>query len=134
MRKLHSWSALFTCIDFAVLTFVAIAPVVCFGQSSATQISSSPFAHHELAVYQAFLADYRRGRSETLNVADLTDILQPDEGDYASCMKGFPKSAPINVVHRLPPEFAVQNHLRIVDPKAHKIDDPERCHAEGSVR
>lgn len=103
---------------------VAIVPAGS-AQPNQKQVSSSPFTEDQVAVYQAFLADYRRGRAETLNVAELTDILQPDEGDYGGCMKGFPKSSPTNVVHRLTHEFATQNHLRAVDPKTHKVDVPE---------
>jgi hypothetical protein len=52
-------------------------------------------------------------------------ILQPDEGDYSGCMKGFPQNAPPKIIHRLTEDFAKANHLHIVDPKLHKIQDPE---------
>ena len=92
------------------------------------QISSASFTHEQTAVYQAFFADYRRGGSQSwLNVAEATDILQPDDGDYSGCMKGFPKAPPAQAkqIHRLTEEFGKKNHLRIVDPKVHKVQDPQ---------
>jgi hypothetical protein len=115
---------LFTCTALSLATLVLIAPQG-FTQSGRPQVSYSRFTRDELAVYQAFLADFRQGSNETLNAADRTDILQPDEGDYTGCMKGFEQSAPTNIVHRLTPEFATQNDLSIIDPKSHKIDDPQ---------
>jgi hypothetical protein len=52
-------------------------------------------------------------------------ILQPDEGDYSGCLKGFPRNAPPKIIHRLTEDFAKGNNLHIVDPKLRKIQDPE---------
>jgi len=60
-----------------------------------------------------------------MNVAEVTDILQPDDGDYSGCMKGFPKAPPGKIIHRLTEDFGQQNHLRIVDPRTHKVQDPQ---------
>ena len=95
-------------------------------QQKQQQISSSSFTPEQAAVYEAFFADYRRGRSQPwMNVAEVTDTLQPDDGDYSGCMKGFPKAPPDKVIHRLTEDFGQQNHLHIVDPKTHKVQDPE---------
>jgi hypothetical protein len=40
-------------------------------------------------------------------------------------MKGFPKAPPAKAIHRLTEEFGKKNHLRIVDPKVHKVQDPQ---------
>jgi hypothetical protein len=112
--------------------FVVLALGVFCGSALASaqldqrQISSSPFTLEQTEVYQAFLADYRRGGSQhEINVAGVTDILQPDDGDYSGCMKGFAKALPAKVIHRLTEDFGQRNHLRIVDPKLHKVEDPE---------
>ncbi|MGC2171293.1 MAG: hypothetical protein WA555_03270 [Candidatus Sulfotelmatobacter sp.] len=90
------------------------------------RVSASPFTQEQIAVYQAFLADYRRGGDgRTINVAEQTDILEPDDGDYSGCMKKFPRTRRGKMVHRLTEEFANENRLRLVDPKTHKISDPE---------
>jgi len=95
-------------------------------QQEQQQISSSSFTHEQTAVYQAFFAAYREGLSrQWMNVAEVTNILQPDEGDYSGCMKGFAKAPPDKVIHRLTEDFGQQNHLHIVDPKTHKVQDPE---------
>src|SRR5262245_48262468 len=60
-----------------------------------------------------------------MNVTEVTDILQPDDGDYGGCMKGFPNAPHAKVIYRLTQEFGQQNHLRIVDPKIHKVQDPQ---------
>ncbi len=95
-------------------------------QPGSSQVSSTAFTLEQIAVYQAFLSDYRRGDNrKTINVAEVTETLQPDEGDYSGCMKGFPKSTPAKGARRLTLDFAEQNHLLIVDPKVHKVEDPE---------
>lgn len=98
-----------------------------YGQPPQVQISFSPLTAEQTAVYGAFLTDYRRGsrRQEIIDVAETTEILQSDEGDYGGCMKGFPKVAPVEVIHRLTEDFANQNHLHLVDPKLHKFQDPQ---------
>jgi hypothetical protein len=112
---------------FAVLALgVFHSAALASAQQEQQQISSSSFTQEQTAVYQAFFADYRRGRSqEWMNVAEVTDILQPDDGDYSGCMKGFPKAPSDKVIHRLPEDFGQQNHLRIVDPRTHKVQGPE---------
>lgn len=95
-------------------------------QSSSAQIPARPLTQEQVAVYQAFLGNYRRGdKLQTINVAEVTEILQPDEGDYSGCMRSFPKFSPVGSVRRLTEDFAEQNRLRIVDPRVHKIEDPE---------
>jgi len=101
-------------------------------QTDSLLISFSPLTREQTAVYQAFFADYRhRGGAEIINVAEVTDILQPDEGDYSGCMSDFPRSSPAKVGHRLSEDFAKQNHLRIVDPRVHKVLDPEEAISRG---
>jgi hypothetical protein len=97
-----------------------------YAQTDSVQVLSSPFTQEQIAVYHAFLADYRRGDdARTINVAEQTDILEPDDGDYSGCMKKFPKSARGNTVHHLTEEFARENRLLVVDPKSYKVSDPE---------
>jgi len=110
-------------LDALMIVFLALAVSA---QQEQPQTVSSSFTHEQTAVYQAFFADYRRGGSqEWMNVTEVTDILQPDDGDYGGCMKGFPNAPPAKVIHRLTQEFGQQNHLRIVDPKIHKVQDPQ---------
>jgi hypothetical protein len=96
-------------------------------QPSQLQPTALPFTSEEVAVYRAFFADHFRGKSqrEPIAVSEFTLILQPDEGDYSDCMKGFPQNEPPQTIRRLTEDFAKQNNLRIVDPKLHKIQDPE---------
>jgi hypothetical protein len=99
-------------------------------QPQQVQTSFSPLTREQTAVYGAFLTDYHRGspgspRREMIDVAETTEILQPDEGDYGGCMKGFPRVARKEVIHRLSEDFANQNHLHLVDPKLHKFQDPQ---------
>lgn len=109
---------------FALLLLQSAHPF--FAQPDPVQVQSSPFTLEQLAVYQAFLADYRRGDdARTINVAEQTDILEPDDGDYSGCMNEFPRAARGKVVHHLTEEFARENRLRVVDPKSHKLSDPE---------
>jgi hypothetical protein len=61
-----------------------------YSQTDSVQVLSSAFTREQVAVYHAFLADHRRGDdARTINVAEQTDILEPDEGDYSGCMKGI---------------------------------------------
>lgn len=87
---------------------------------------SLPFNLEQTAVYHAFFADFRRDRTggEAIDIAESTETLQPDEGDYAGCMKGFARNS-AQTTHRLTAAFANENHLLVVDPKLHKIQDPE---------
>ncbi len=95
-------------------------------QKDPVQVLSSPFTQEQIAVYRAFLTDYRRGDdARTINIAEQTDILEPDDGDYSGCMKKFPRSARGKIVHNVTEEFARENRLRLVDPKLHKVNDPE---------
>ena len=112
---------------FAVLALgVFHSATLASAQQEQQRISSSAFTQEQTAVYQAFFADYRQGRSQPwMNVAEVTDILQPDDGDYSGCMKGFPKTPLDKVIHRLTEDFGQQNHLRIVDPRTHKVQDPQ---------
>jgi hypothetical protein len=90
------------------------------------EIRSSPLTSEQTAVYHAFFVDYRQGssRGDATNAAELTETLQPDEGDYSGCMKGFRQDPPVKVIHRLTEDFANRNNLRLVDPKLHKVQDP----------
>jgi hypothetical protein len=97
-----------------------------YAQTESVQVLSSSFTQEQIAVYHAFLADYRRGDdARTINVAEQTDILEPDDGDYSGCMKKFPKSPRGKIVHHLTEGFARENRLRVVDPQSHKVSDPE---------
>ena len=95
-------------------------------QPPQVEILSSPFTSEQTAIYHAFFVDYRQGssRGNPINAAELTETLQPDEGDYSGCMKGFRQDAPVKVIHRLTEDFAKENNLYLVDPKLHKIQDP----------
>jgi hypothetical protein len=98
-----------------------------FYQSSATpvpKVSSSPLTSEQGEVYRDFLIDYKTRSKNGLNLADLSFILQPDEGDYSGCMQGFPQSSVPTEVHRFDEKFGQSNHVRIVDPQKHKIKDP----------
>ncbi len=109
---------------FAVLLIQGAQPIC--AQPNSVQVRSSPFTHDQIAVYQAFLADFRKGdEARTINVTEQTDILEPDGGDYSGCMNKFPKAARGKIVHHLTKEFARENRLRVVDPKSHEISDPE---------
>ena len=109
---------------FTLLLLQSAHPI--YAQPESLQVQSSPFTHEQIAVYQAFLTDYRRGdEGRTINVAEQTDILEPDDGDYSGCMNKFPKATRGKIVHNLTEEFARENRLRVVDPKSHKISDPE---------
>jgi hypothetical protein len=90
------------------------------------EIRPSPLTSEQTAVYHAFFVDYRQGssRGDTINAAELTETLQPDEGDYSGCMKGFRQDPPVKVIHRLTEDFANGNNLHLVDPKLHKVQDP----------
>lgn len=66
-----------------------------FAQQEAQRLKEVPLARDEFAVYKAFIDDERsRDAHEDLLVVDHTGRLTPDEGDYASCMKGFPQPTP----------------------------------------
>jgi hypothetical protein len=95
-------------------------------QPPQVEILSSPFTSEQTAVYHAFFVDYRQGssRGDTINAAELSETLQPDEGDYSGCMKGFRQDPPVKVIHRLTEDFAKENNLHLVDPKLHKFQDP----------
>jgi hypothetical protein len=104
------------------------SPVLNSAQSPQVQTLSSPFTSEQTAVYHAFFTDYYRGsthRPEAVDVSEFTEILQPDEGDYSGCMEGFPQAPSPEVIHHLTEDFARQNHLHVVDPKLHKVQDPE---------
>jgi hypothetical protein len=109
-----------------VLALSVFQGAVLVSAQQGPQISSSPFTPEQTAVYQAFLAFYSREESQSwLNVAETTYALQPDDGDYSGCMKGFPRVPPTKVIHRLTEDFGKKNHLHVVDPKIHKIHDPQ---------
>jgi hypothetical protein len=84
-----------------------------FAQPALQKPKVIPLTRDEFAVYKAFIADYRsRGEREDLLVVDHTGPLAPDEGDYATCMKGFPKpdthQQPRSFEHRLEGEWKVK--------------------------
>jgi hypothetical protein len=86
-----------------------------------------PFTYEQTAVYHAFFLDYRHGSGgadHTINAAELTETLQPDDGDYSGCMKDFRQDPPTKVIRRLTKDFANEDNLRIVDPKLYKVQDP----------
>lgn len=113
------------------LVFLQFAHLSC-AQTDSVQVLSSSFTQEQIAVYRAFLADYRRGNdARTINVAEQTDILEPDDGDYSGCMKDFPRSSRGKIIHRISNEFAKSNRLRITDPKSHKISDPQEGMEKG---
>jgi hypothetical protein len=90
------------------------------------QVPASPFTLEQTAVYHAFFTDFRRGSrgGEAIDISEFTETLQPDEGDYNGCMKSFPRN-PAEMTRHLTEDFANENHLFLVDPKLHKIQDPE---------
>jgi len=102
------------------------ASVLNSAQPPQVEILSSPLTLEQAAVYHAFFVGYRQGssRGDTINAAELTETLQPDEGDYSGCMKGFGQESPVKVIHRLTEDFAKENNLHLVDPKLHKVQDP----------
>ncbi|MEO6801960.1 MAG: hypothetical protein ABI197_01810 [Granulicella sp.] len=84
---------------------------------SPVQVSSKSLSREQLDFYADFFQDYRKltDSSDTINLAELTGILQPDEGDYAGCMRGFSKIIP-QQVHRWPATFVHNHNLNLVDP------------------
>jgi len=90
------------------------------------EVLSSPLTSEQSAVYHLFFIDYRQGSSpgDSINVADVTETLQPDDGDYSGCMKDFRRDPPTRIVHRLAEDFAKENNLQLVDLKLHKVQDP----------
>jgi hypothetical protein len=83
-------------------------------------ISSSPLNREQVAVYKAALLEERRFGSYEL--VSITGMLQPDEGDYATCMKGFSPSSVPTQSHRLPQDVAATNHMRLTDPEESATD------------
>jgi len=92
--------------------------------ASPPKASTSPLNSEQTSVYRDFLAQWRSNGSESINVAELTFILEPDDGDFSGCMKAFPHEQPLMEVHRFAKDFEAANHVLLVDPKDHKILDP----------
>jgi len=92
--------------------------------ASPSKVSSSSLNPEQMSVYRDLLAQWRSNPSESINVADLTFVLEPDDGDFNGCMKEFPHEQPLTEVHRFAKDFEVANHVSLVDPKDHKILDP----------
>lgn len=64
-------------------------------QSNAGKHASPPLTAEQLGVYRAFIDGYRsKFRLEQVLFVDYAGALAADEGDHATCMKGFPRSAP----------------------------------------
>jgi hypothetical protein len=111
---------------FVLALILVQSSVLTSAQPPQIEIRSSPLNSEQIAVYRAFFLDYRQGnsRENTINAAELTETLQPDEGDYSGCMKGFGQDPPVKAIHRLTEDFANENSLHLVDPKLHKVQDP----------
>jgi hypothetical protein len=76
---------------------------------------SPPLTRTMEDVYKAVLLQERT--NSPYDLIDLTGILRPDEGDYATCMKGFPIAAPSTKLHRLTKAFATKNHMGLISPE-----------------
>jgi hypothetical protein len=89
-------------------------------------ISSSPLDGEQVAVYQAALLEERR--FGPYDLVSITGMLQPDEGDYATCMEGFSRSSVPKQSHRLPQGLAATNHMRLANPNESAADSgPTNC-------
>ena len=75
--------------------FLLLLSWMAFSQQGPQTLKEVPLTRDEFEVYKAFIDDSRaRGDREDLLVVESTGPLTPDEGDYATCMKGFPQPAP----------------------------------------
>jgi hypothetical protein len=95
--------------------FLAISAVAQSG-SPATPITLSPLNDRQVAVYHSVLSELRP--YGPYDLIDLTGVLRPDEGDYATCMKGFVAPAPAQSLHRFSAQFAQTNHMHLLSPEA----------------
>jgi hypothetical protein len=96
------------------------------------KVSSFPLTSEQLEVYRVFLAEYLKGSKRELNLANVTVVFHPDEGDSSGCMHGFPDSRATVEVHVFDDSFARANHVRVVNPKTHKTKDPEDSMGAGA--
>jgi hypothetical protein len=92
--------------------------------TSKPALSSVPLTSAQIAVYQAFLADYMKDSKRKLNLADMTGTFQPDDGDLSGCMKDFTRSSSALKVHTLTQALGQNQYVRLVDGETYKVDDP----------
>jgi hypothetical protein len=82
-------------------------------------VTSLPLNHEQMSIYRAALSGLPS--DVPYDLIDLTGILRPDEGDFATCMKDFPAPAHDQTLHRLSRDFADSLHihmLHLMSPEA----------------
>jgi hypothetical protein len=98
-----------------ITSFFLVASCVAQSGGRVTPITSLPLNSRQVAVYRAALSELRA--YGPYDLIDLTGVLRPDEGDYATCMKGFTAAAPAQSLHHLSSQFAKANHMHLISPE-----------------
>ncbi len=106
--------------SYAFFTSILLSSGLLLSQQVSMPTSSSPLDREQVAVYQAVLLEERR--FGPYDLVSITGMLQPDEGDYATCMKGFSPSLVPKQSHRLPPGIAVKNQMHLTNPNESAAD------------
>jgi hypothetical protein len=118
---------------FLVLASLIFLPAFSLAQSPATKsLSKVPLTPEQIAVYRAFLLNFGAGSDSPINVSDVTEKFQPDDGDFQGCMKGFARSQRTTEVHRFSNEFSDLRKIHLVDAKSQKLADPGDAIRKGS--
>jgi hypothetical protein len=100
----------------AITPFFVLASSLAQGIPADTQITTLPLHQEQVAVYRQALSEMQSYGPQDL--VDLTGVLRPDEGDYATCMKNFLASPQPQQLHRLSRAFAHLNHMDLMSPQA----------------
>ena len=81
-------------------------------------VTSQSLSREQISIYHAALSGLPSDVQYEL--IDQTGVLQPDEGDFATCMKGFSAPAQPQTLHRLSSDFADSlsvHRLRLISPQ-----------------
>jgi hypothetical protein len=87
--------------------------------SGISPITTVPLNPEQISIYRAALSGLPA--DVPYELVDLTGVLHPDEGDFATCMKDFPGPAQHQALHHLSSDFTDSLHihlLHLISPQA----------------
>jgi hypothetical protein len=83
------------------------------------QITTLPLNREQISIYRAALSGLPS--DVPYELIDLTGVLRPDDGDFATCMNEFPAREQPQTLHRLSSHFADSlsvRRLHLISPQA----------------
>lgn len=110
----------------SILLCLAAFPLFSAAQNqSEPPVSAAPLTADEISIYRAFLSTYTTGLNTPINLSDTTVPFTPRDIDLKGCLQDFGFVPASDEIHHFTTEFSELSNYRLVNPKAHRISDPE---------